>query len=55
MTKLELRARKIAAIKMGLIKDPDGLRLPDDLWKQALPIALRETGGDCNYEREEIS
>jgi hypothetical protein len=31
----EALARKIAAQKMGLIKDPDGKRLPDDLWKQA--------------------
>ena len=36
---LEAAARKIAAMKMGLEKDPDGLRLPDDLWRQALPQA----------------
>jgi hypothetical protein len=34
MDELEIVARKMAAKKMGLIKDPDGLRLPDDIWKQ---------------------
>lgn len=42
MAELEQRARLIAAQKMGLVKDPDGARLPDDLWKQALPQAERE-------------
>jgi hypothetical protein len=37
--RLEPTARKIAARKMGLVKDPDGLKLPDDLWQQALPDA----------------
>lgn len=36
---LEQEARKIAARKMGLVKDADGARLPDDLWRQCLPEA----------------
>lgn len=46
MTELEARARRIAAIKMGLIKDPDGERLPDDLWRQCLPEAKTEAERD---------
>lgn len=42
MNEVERIARMIAAEKMGLIKDPQGLRLPDDLWKQAIPQALTE-------------
>lgn len=34
MDDLELTARYIAAKKMGLVKDPEGHRLPDDLWRQ---------------------
>lgn len=45
--RLELTARQIAAHKMGLIKDPEGLKLPDDLWKQAIPDAEAEL-----YERD---
>lgn len=33
----EIVARRRAAKRMGLIKDPTGERLPDDLWMQALP------------------
>ena len=39
---LERRARKIAAEKMGLVKDPEGANLPEDLWRLALPQAERE-------------
>ncbi len=42
MVELEIRARRIAARKMGLVKDKMGERLPDDLWKQCLPDAVRE-------------
>jgi len=42
MDEVERVARLIAAEKMGLVKDPQGLRLPDDLWRQALPQALAE-------------
>jgi hypothetical protein len=45
MDELERRARRIAAIKMGLVKDTMGERLPDDLWRQALPAA--ERGNEC--------
>ena len=39
---VETRARLIAATKMGLVKDPDGKRLPDEMWRQAIPNALAE-------------
>lgn len=42
MNEIERVARAIAAEKMGLVKDPFGLRLPDELWKQALPQAMIE-------------
>ena len=42
MKALERIARKMAAAKMGLVEDPDGLRLPDDLWKQYLQQAARD-------------
>ena len=35
----EFIARCIAARKMKLVKDPHGIRLPDDIWRQALPDA----------------
>jgi hypothetical protein len=34
MTEAEKAARRLAAKKMGLTKDPEGLKLPDDLWQQ---------------------
>jgi hypothetical protein len=39
---LEARARRIAAIKMGLKEDPDGLKLPNDLWRQCWDDAVAE-------------
>jgi hypothetical protein len=42
MNEIERVARMIAAEKMMLVKDPEGLKLPDDLWKQAVPQALAE-------------
>jgi len=39
MDDIERVARGMAAKKMGLIKDHDGMRLPDDLWQQAIPAA----------------
>ena len=42
MTELEVRARRIAAIKMGLVKDVEGMNLPDDLWRQCLPDAEKD-------------
>lgn len=48
-TELEVRARRIAARKMGLVKDVEGANLPDDLWRQALPDAERE----AKYARDE--
>ena len=35
----EFLARCLAARKMKLIKDPHGLRLPEELWSQAMPDA----------------
>ncbi len=34
MSHSEKAARRLAAIKMGLVNDPEGLKLPDDLWQQ---------------------
>ncbi len=42
MNEVERVARAIAAEKMGLVKDPFGLRLPDEMWKQVLPQAIAE-------------
>ncbi len=42
---LETRARRIAAKKMGLFKDPTGLGSPEDLWRQALPQARIDAVG----------
>jgi hypothetical protein len=36
---VEAVARRVAAQKMGLVKDTHGLRLPDDPWRQMLPAA----------------
>lgn len=35
----ERKARAKVAAKMGLLKDPEGENLPDDLWMQGLPPA----------------
>jgi hypothetical protein len=35
----EFLARCLAARKLGLIKDPNGRRLPEELWRQAMPEA----------------
>jgi hypothetical protein len=42
MDRIERRARLVAARRMGLVGDEEGLRLPDDLWRQAIPEAERE-------------
>lgn len=49
-TELEVRARRIAAQKMGLVKDKYGERLPDDLWQQALPEAKQEAEAARKYQ-----
>ncbi len=51
MNEVERVARLIAAEKMGLMKDPEGLRLPADLWEQALPQATAEC--EANHGPEE--
>lgn len=35
----EAMARVLAAALMGLVKDPTGANLPEDLWKRMLPKA----------------
>jgi hypothetical protein len=40
--RIEKRARRIAAMKMGLVKDRQGERLPDDLWRQCIRDAEHE-------------
>jgi hypothetical protein len=35
----EFLARCLAARKMRLVKDPHGMKLPEDLWVQAMPEA----------------
>ena len=35
----EFLARCLAARKMGLIEDKYGVRLPEELWRQAMPDA----------------
>lgn len=52
MTSEETVARGMAAKKMGLVKDPQGLRLPDDLWQQMLPAA-RSYLDDLAFELHE--
>lgn len=39
MEHVEIIARRMAAKKMGLVKDVNGEKLPDDLWQQMLPAA----------------
>jgi len=52
MTDEETMARGMAAKKMGLVKDAQGLRLPDDLWQQMLPAA-REYLEELAFELHE--
>jgi|1185.fasta_scaffold1985879_2 hypothetical protein len=42
MSEVERIARLIAAEKMGLVKDPKGLKLPASLWTQCLAQAEAE-------------
>jgi hypothetical protein len=51
MDELERCARRIAAIKIGLRKDIFGERLPDDVWRQALPAAQREMDAESVRRR----
>lgn len=38
---VEPLARQFAAEKMALVKDPLGEKLPEELWKQAVPQARK--------------
>lgn len=44
METIERTARQLAADKMGLINDPTGSNLPDDLWQQCIPDAKHTLG-----------
>jgi hypothetical protein len=35
----EFLARCLAARKMKLIKDPNGMKLPEDIWRRSMPDA----------------
>lgn len=51
----ERYAQYLAASKMGLVKDREGVNLPDDIWRQCLDEATqkikssRAHGGRCAY------
>jgi hypothetical protein len=47
---IEPIARQLAADKMGLIKDITGSNLPDDLWSQCIPDAIKMLGLDFGDE-----
>ena len=47
---VEFLARALAARKMGLVKDPQGILLPEDLWTQCLPEAEFIIGAIEAYE-----
>ena len=47
---IEPIARQLAADKMGLIKDITGSNLPDDLWSQCIPDAIKMLGLDIGAE-----
>jgi hypothetical protein len=54
MTLVEFLARCLAARKMSLIKDKRGVRLPDELWMQAIPEAEFVLETIHQYELHEI-
>jgi hypothetical protein len=49
MSNLERMARKIAAEKMGLVKDVLGENLPDELWRQAITLAEARLHSEALY------
>jgi hypothetical protein len=50
----EFLARALAARKMGLIADPQGILLPEDLWSQCLPDAEFIIGALHAYELRKV-
>jgi hypothetical protein len=50
----EFLARMLAARKIGLIEDPRGILLPEDLWKQSLPDAQFVLGAIQAYEIQKV-
>ena len=51
---LETRARHLAADKMGLINDPEGDRVPAELWRQCLPQARADLPMAPHYEAQDV-
>jgi hypothetical protein len=54
MRLVEFLARCLAARKMKLIKDPYGVRLPDELWIQAMPEAEFVLGAIQAFDLQEV-
>jgi hypothetical protein len=50
----EFLARCLAARKLGLIKDPNGRRIPEELWRQCLPDAEFIIGALMAFDLQEI-
>ena len=50
----EFLARALAARKMGLVDDVYGMKLPDYLWRQALPDAEFLVGALIFFDQIEI-
>lgn len=50
---IETMARRMAAAKMGLVKDPHGERLPDDLWRQCVKQAEAAIKYDAAWDEFE--
>jgi hypothetical protein len=55
MSELERMARKIAANTMRLVKDVDGVNLPDDIWRQAIPYAEVRLRREASYRVAEMA
>ena len=49
----EFLARCLAARKMGLIKDPHGTRIPEELWRQTMPDAEFITGALMAFDHRQ--
>jgi hypothetical protein len=54
MTLEEFLARMLAARKMRLIKDPQGKRLPEELWRKCLPDAEFIIGAIMAFDMQKM-
>jgi hypothetical protein len=54
MTLKEFLARVLAARKTGLIKDPQGKRLPEELWRKCLPDAEFIIGAIMAFDMQKM-